>query len=153
MTWSVIRCSSGWAANTRSRGQLATARSVTSAIASPYSCMRSPWNGGSISRLRSRCDSRSSTKCVRVPATGPKASAFASPACISSAGAVKSAFRSAGVVSITSVGSPARWIVKVGPWVSTCSWKNSSGRVRKRAVWTKDGLRGPGGGVGMEATL
>ena len=115
MTWSVIRCSCGWTAKAVSRGQAATARAVTSAIASPYSCMRSPWNGGSISRLRSRCDSRSSTKCVRVPATGPKASAFAAPACIRSAGAVKSALRSAGVVSMTRVGSPARWIVKVGP--------------------------------------
>src|SRR6185436_13963244 len=33
----------------------------------------------------------------------------------------------------------------VGPWVSTCSWKNSSGRVRNRAVCQKGGALGPGG--------
>ncbi len=60
----------GWIAKTASRGHAAISRSVISATADSYARIRSPWNGGSISRRRMMCGSPLRTSTESGPTTG-----------------------------------------------------------------------------------
>ena len=60
----------GWSANASSSGQLSTSAATTSRTVASYARMRSPWNGGSISRRRARCSRPSSRSSEREPTIG-----------------------------------------------------------------------------------
>ena len=63
----------GCSASGCSSGQLAIWRSAASRTMPSYERIRSPWNAGSIRRLRARCSVPSSSSTERGPKTGKSA--------------------------------------------------------------------------------
>jgi hypothetical protein len=71
ITDNVIACMLGWTAKVWPSGQPSSSRSVASSTTGSYARIRSPWNGGSITRRRDRCSLPSSRSSDRAPTSGP----------------------------------------------------------------------------------
>ena len=72
ITSSVTDCMCGWIANGCPTGQRSTSRATASRTIASYERMRSPWNGGSISRRRARWSRPSSRSSERAPDDRPQ---------------------------------------------------------------------------------
>ncbi len=110
----VIACICGHSSNGSPAGQERTISRAASAIIAASASARCPWNGGSIIRRRVMCAGSSSSITERGPSTG-SSSGLASATPRLPAGAVRTAFTSAGSQRKTHVPLCRMRIVKTSP--------------------------------------
>src|SRR3954468_2438457 len=144
MAPSVTRIIEGSVANSRSSGQEASSRTVSSSMIFSYAASRRPWNGGTSSLRCLRWSAPVSANSEPGPSTRPR---LGSRLSTSSGPAVKSCLTCAGSLITTAPPKIGTLMVKASPYRSRSRRSPRSGRVSAETPCARRGADGPGGSV------